>query len=53
MKIQNDDSLYYVDVVMCIDGSARMSNVIDKVKLQVLSFGNDYIEVMSEVDNTV
>lgn len=53
MEIQNDYSLYYVDVVMCIDGSARMSNVIDEVKLRVLSFGNDYIEAMSEVDNTV
>lgn len=53
MEIQNDYSLYYVDVVMCIDGSARMSNVIDEVKLRVLSFGNEYIEAMSEVDNTV
>ena len=53
MEIQNDYSLYYVDVVMCIDGSARMKNAIDKVKLSVLSFGNEYIEAMSEVDNTV
>lgn len=53
MEIQNDYSLYYADVVMCIDGSARMSNVIDEVKLRVLSFGNDYIEAMSEVDNTL
>lgn len=53
MEIQNDYSLYYTDVVMCIDGSARMSNVIDEVKLRVLSFGNEYIEAMSEVDNTV
>lgn len=53
MEIQNDYSLYFADVVMCIDGSARMSNVIDEVKLRVLSFGNDYIEAMSEVDNTV
>lgn len=53
MEIQNDYSLYYVDVVMCIDGSAIMSNVIDEVKLRVLSFGNEYIEAMSEVDNTV
>lgn len=53
MEIQNDYSLYYVDVVMCIDGSARMSNVIDEVKLRVLSFGNEYIEAMSEVDNTL
>lgn len=37
MEIQNDYSLYYADVVMCIDGSARMSNVIDEVKLRVLS----------------
>ena len=37
MEIQNDYSLYYVDVVMCIDGSARMKNAIDKVKLSVLS----------------
>lgn len=53
MEIQNDYSLYYADVVMCIDGSARMKNAIDKVKLRVLSFGNEYIEAMSEVDNTV
>ena len=53
MEIQNDYSLYYADVVMCIDGSARMSNVIDEIKLRVLSFGNEYIEAMSEVDNTV
>ena len=36
MSVSND---YYVDIVMCIDGTSSMSAIIDEIKKQVVSFG--------------
>lgn len=43
---------YYVDIVMCIDGTASMRPIIDEVKNNALSFYRKFVEAMSEVGKT-
>lgn len=44
---------YYVDTVMCIDGSANMSPFLNEVKAHVISFFRTHEEAMENVSKTV
>ena len=44
---------YYVDIVMCIDGTASMRPIIDEVKRNALSFYHKFIEAMADADKSV
>ena len=43
---------YYVDIVMCIDGTASMRPIIDEVKRNALSFYRKFIEAMADADKS-
>lgn len=43
---------YYVDIVMCIDGTASMRPIIDEVKRNALSFYRKFIEAMQDADKS-
>ena len=43
---------YYVDIVMCIDGTASMRPIIDEVKRNALSFYHKFIEAMADADKS-
>lgn len=44
---------FYVDVVMCVDGTASMSPIIEEIKKRVLSFSSEFADVMEEIDKPV
>ena len=44
MQLGNGD--YFIDIVMCIDGTASMSPIIDNVKANALSFYEQFLEAM-------
>lgn len=44
---------YNVDIVMCIDGTASMSPIIDKVKKNALSFYKQFVESMKVARKSV
>lgn len=42
-----------IDVVICVDASANMRNVIDKVKANILSFPKKYCDQMDDIEMPV
>ena len=38
-----------IDVVICVDASTNMRNVIDKVKADILSFPKKYCDQMDDI----
>lgn len=44
---------YYVDIVMCIDGTASMRPIIEEVKSNALTFYRKFIDGMEEANKTV
>ena len=46
-------SEYYVDVVMCIDGTASMKPIIDEIKESVLLFNAKFTDAMEEINKHI
>ena len=44
---------YYVDIVMCIDGTGSMSPIIEEVKTNALTFYQQFVDAMEENDKGV
>lgn len=44
---------YNIDIIACIDGSAKMRPIIDEVKRNVLSFPGKFVDVLCEADKDV
>ena len=53
MSEQHGMGDYFVDIVMCIDGTASMAPIINEVKGNALSFYQRFAEAMEEVDKDI
>ena len=53
MALNQQMGNYYVDIVMCIDGTGSMSPIIEEVKGNAISFHHKFIDAMEEADKDV